>query len=172
MSFIFYGIIASLCSRITFWAPFIRNHSSGCAHITWMFKGTFWMLYPGVTARIDSDLKQLVSTARCICMPTLWSWYIVLSLRASLTKLLLLQGGWDKSFSSRCLCTVPGTTGLQFQLVPLGATTIQTIINHWPTPSRLSVKPNTIKVSPGAKSTRLCKRFSSESGGNPLSWDI
>lgn len=59
--------------------------------------------------------------------------------------------------SLRCAGAQPGpgfagcrtsAAGLQFQRVPLGATTIQTIINHRPTPPRLLLKPNTIKKSP------------------------
>lgn len=69
--------------------------------------------------------------------------------------------------------TVPSTTGLQFQSVPLGATTIQTIINHWPTPSRLLVKPNTVKeIYLGTKSARLCKGLPNESGRYPIPWDM
>lgn len=64
---------------------------------------------------------------------------------------------FSELLSLRCAGGEPGpgfagcrtsTAGLQFQRVPLGATTIQTIINHRPTPPRLLVKPNTIKKSP------------------------
>lgn len=79
----------------------------------------------------------------------------------SATRLLLVNDFLSvrlaELLSLRCAGAEPGpgfagcrtsAAGLQFQRVPLGATTIQTIINHRPTPPRLLVKPNTIKKSP------------------------
>lgn len=70
---------------------------------------------------------------------TACAWEISLSPYASLGWTVLPAGIWARQHL---------WARLQFQQVPVGATTIQTIINHWPTPPRLSLKPNTIKKPP------------------------
>lgn len=104
-----------------------------------MLEVLLWMLCPGGNAGTDSGLEQLGSTPHCIYMPLLGLGKSI-SLPVPLLGWTVLPAGiWARQHLQ---------AGLQFQRVPVGATTIQTIINHWPTPPRLSLKPNTIKKPP------------------------
>lgn len=97
------------------------------------------MLCPGGNAGTDSGLEQLLSTPHCVYGPLLGLGKSF-SLPVPLLSWTVLHAGiWARQHLR---------AGLQFQRVPVGATTIQTIINHWPTPPRLSLKPNTVKKPP------------------------
>lgn len=134
-----------------------------CTHHL-MLEVLVWMLCPGGNAGTDSGLEQLCSTPHCIYIATAWAWKIHVSPCAS---------AWLNCPSCRNLGSAAPPSR---SAVSAGACRCYHNTNNnqslTDTSEALTETKHNKKASPGAESAGLCKRFFSESGRTPISWDI